>query len=209
MSCNTCGNLGSNCSCSDNCPNKVSDISVFDCNNFNVINVPCDASLCDVLELLETYTTNMVAELSTMTSVTIGAGNCIGLAAGTYGIQQVINAIIDTLCASNELVWINIPLINGWVSALQPQYAIDYDKKLLYLRGEIENIAFTSAESSFWITTINTGDQVNTTVFNANSEKNTYLFLDNGRMLYGGAESIEFPNVYLFLQSIPVIRLQN
>lgn len=98
MSCTNCGNLGSNCSCSDNCPTKTSDITVFDCNNFNVIDVPCDASLCDVLELLESYTTNMVAELSTMTSVTIGAGNCIGLAAGTYGIQQVIDAILEKLC---------------------------------------------------------------------------------------------------------------
>lgn len=98
MSCNTCGNLGSNCSCSDNCPTKTSDITVFD-GSFNIIEVPCDASLNDVLELLETYTTNMVAELSTMTSVTIGAENCIGLAAGTYGIQQVIDAILDKLCA--------------------------------------------------------------------------------------------------------------
>ena len=98
MSCTNCGNLGSNCSCSDNCPTKTSDITVFDCNNFNVIDVPCDASLCDVLALLESYTTNMVAELSTMTSVTIGAENCIGLAAGTYSIQQVIDAILVVLC---------------------------------------------------------------------------------------------------------------
>lgn len=99
MSCTNCGNLGSNCSCSDNCPTKTSDITVFDCNNFNVIDVPCDASLCDVLALLESYTTNMVAELSTMTSVIIGAENCIGLAAGTYGIQQVIDAILVQLCS--------------------------------------------------------------------------------------------------------------
>lgn len=97
MSCTTCGNLGSNCSCSDNCPNKTSDITVFD-GGFNIIEVPCDASLNDVLELLESYTTNMVAELSTMTSVVIGAENCIGLAAGTYGIQQVIDAILVVLC---------------------------------------------------------------------------------------------------------------
>lgn len=98
MSCTNCGNLGSNCSCSDNCPTKTSDITVFDCNNFNVIDVPCDASLCDVLQLLESYTTNMVSELSTMTSVTIGAENCIGLEAGTYSIQQVIDAILVVLC---------------------------------------------------------------------------------------------------------------
>ena len=99
MSCNSCGNLGSNCSCSDNCPTRTSDITTFDCNNFNVIEVPCDASLCDVLGLLESYTTNMVNELSTMTSVVIGAENCIGLAAGTYGIQQVIDAILAEICA--------------------------------------------------------------------------------------------------------------
>ena len=98
MSCNSCGNLGSNCSCSDNCPTRTSDITTFDCNNFNVIEVPCDASLCDVLGLLESYTTNMVNELSTMTSVVIGAENCIGLAAGTYSIQQVIDAILDRIC---------------------------------------------------------------------------------------------------------------
>lgn len=97
MSCTNCGNLGSNCSCSDNCPTKTSDLTVFD-GSFNIIEVPCDASLNDVLTLLESYTTNMVSELSTMTSVTIGAGNCIGLAAGTYSIQQVIDAILDKLC---------------------------------------------------------------------------------------------------------------
>lgn len=97
MSCTNCGNLGSNCSCSDNCPTKTSDLTVFD-GSFNIIEVPCDASLNDVLTLLESYTTNMVSELSTMTSVTIGAGNCIGLAAGTYSIQQVIDAILEKLC---------------------------------------------------------------------------------------------------------------
>lgn len=96
MSCTNCNK--SNCSCSDNCPNKVSDITTFDCNSFNVIEVPCDASLCDVLGLLESYTTNMVNELSTMTSVTIAEGNCIGLEAGTYGIQQVIDAILNKIC---------------------------------------------------------------------------------------------------------------
>lgn len=99
MSCTNCGNLGSNCSCSDNCPTKTSDLTVFD-GSFNIIEVPCDASLNDVLTLLESYTTNMVSELSTMTSVTIGAGNCIGLAAGTYSIQQVIDAILEKLCES-------------------------------------------------------------------------------------------------------------
>ena len=95
MSCTNCNK--SNCTCSDNCPNKASDITVFDCS-LNVIEVPCDASLCDVLTLLESYTTNMVAELSDMTSVVIDGENCIGLAAGTYSIQQVIDAILAKIC---------------------------------------------------------------------------------------------------------------
>ena len=96
MSCSSCNK--SNCTCSDNCPTKVSDITTFDCNSFNVIEVPCDASLCDVLGLLEAYTTNMVNELSEMTSVVIEAENCIGLEAGTYSIQQVIDAILENIC---------------------------------------------------------------------------------------------------------------
>lgn len=98
MSCSSCGSVNNNCSCSDNCPNRASDITVFDCNTFNVIEIPCDASLCDVLGLLEAYTTNMVNELSDMTSVVISGDNCIGLEAGTYGIQQVIDAILVKLC---------------------------------------------------------------------------------------------------------------
>jgi hypothetical protein len=97
MSCTSCNK--SNCTCSDNCPNRVSDITTFDCNNFNVIEVPCDASLCDVLALLEAYTTNMVSELSDMTTVSIEAGNCIKLAPGKYGVQQVIDAILSILCS--------------------------------------------------------------------------------------------------------------
>lgn len=114
MSCTNCGNLGSNCSCSDNCPNKVSDITTFDCNNFNVIEVPCEASLCDVLGLLESYTTNMVNELSTMTSVVIGADNCIGLAAGTYGIQQVIDAILEKICEPSCDLQVSIGLAESY-----------------------------------------------------------------------------------------------
>lgn len=105
MSCSSCNK--SNCTCSDNCPNKVSDITVFDCD-LNVIKVPCEASLCDVLKLLEAYTTNMVNELDNMTSVVISSGNCIDLAAGTYSIQQVIDAILTKLCDSICDLQVNI-----------------------------------------------------------------------------------------------------
>lgn len=97
MSCNSCGNLGSNCSCSDNCPYKTSDITVFD-GSFNVLEVPCDASLNDVLALLESYTTNMVAELIDSVTYVLADGNCLGLDAGSYGFQQIITAVIDKLC---------------------------------------------------------------------------------------------------------------
>lgn len=99
MSCTNCNK--SNCTCSDNCPNKASDITVFDCNSFNVIEVPCEASLCDVLGLLESYTTNMVNELSDMTSVVVGS-NCIGLDPGTYSVQQIYEAINIVLCNVQE-----------------------------------------------------------------------------------------------------------
>jgi hypothetical protein len=94
MSCTNCGSKS--CSCSDNCPNKTSDITVFD-GQLNVLEVPCGASLNDILALLEAYTTNMVNELDSMVSVVITAPNPIGLEAGTYSIQQVINAILATL----------------------------------------------------------------------------------------------------------------
>lgn len=95
MSCTGCGSTNSNCSCSDNCPNKTSDITVFD-GILNTLEVPCGASLNDVLALLEAYTTNMVNELDGMTSVTVGE-NPYGLAPGTYSIQQVITAITTYL----------------------------------------------------------------------------------------------------------------
>lgn len=98
MSCSNCNK--SSCNCSDNCPTKVSDITTFDCNSLNTIEVPCDASLCDVLGLLEAYTTNMVNELDNMTSVELSSGNCIGLPSGNYSIQQVVNAISQKLCDS-------------------------------------------------------------------------------------------------------------
>jgi hypothetical protein len=94
MSCTNCGSKS--CSCSDNCPNKTSDITVFD-GQLNVLEVPCGASLNDILTLLEAYTTNMVNELDNMVSVVITAPNPIGLAAGTYSTQQVINAVLATL----------------------------------------------------------------------------------------------------------------
>jgi len=106
MSCTNCGSKS--CSCSDNCPNKTSDITVFD-GQLNVLDVPCGASLNDILTLLEAYTTNMVNELSAMTSVVITSPNPIGLAAGTYSIQQVIDATLTAITnLSSQQVYVDV-----------------------------------------------------------------------------------------------------
>lgn len=160
MSCTNCGNLGSNCSCSDNCPTKTSDITVFD-GSFNIIEVPCDASLNDVLTLLESYTTNMVAELSTMTSVVIDEGNCIGLEAGTYGIQQVIDAILEKLCAIPTCplhVDINYSegnILTTTVSGGLAPYTYQWS-----IQDNDEDISFTSGTTSSSVT-MNTTPGVN------------------------------------------------
>lgn len=97
MSCSSCGNNNSftSCGCSDNCPSKTSDITLFD-GVLSSINVPVGADLNDVLALLELFVLNSVNNLSL--NIDLLSTNCLGLPAGTYGIQQVMNAIIDTLC---------------------------------------------------------------------------------------------------------------
>lgn len=63
MSCTKCGSKN-NCHCSDNCPNKASDITTYDCNTLSAVTVPCGSSLCDVLGILELYITNTASEVS-------------------------------------------------------------------------------------------------------------------------------------------------
>lgn len=105
MSCNNCN---SNCSCSDNCPNKTSDITLFD-GTFNSIEVPCDASLNDVLALLEEYASTLVTSGLTFF---FEAGNCIGLAEGNYTLQQTLDAIIAKACQCQLHAEISIDPIN-------------------------------------------------------------------------------------------------
>lgn len=95
MSCNNCN---SNCSCSDNCPNKTSDITLFD-GTFNSIEVPCDASLNDVLALLEEYTNNLVvANVNVHPFVRInndGGGSLTAQAEGGSGVYTYAWEIAD------------------------------------------------------------------------------------------------------------------
>lgn len=95
MSC-SCGNSNSlaSCTCSDNCPNKTSDITLFD-GNFSSIFVPEGASLNDVLALLESYVMTSISDLNL--TFTIGS-NCLGLTPGVYGYNQILQAVINYVC---------------------------------------------------------------------------------------------------------------
>lgn len=96
MSCTSCGsNSITSCNCNDNCPNKTSDITLFN-GNLSYIEVPSGASLNDVLSLMEMYIANGFANVDL--SYAIGAGNCLELAAGTYSYNQILSAVIDKLC---------------------------------------------------------------------------------------------------------------
>jgi hypothetical protein len=83
-----------NCGCEDNCPNKTSELT-FD-GVLNNIAVPEGATLNDVLLLLEEHSTNLFNAVNL--SYNLGAGNCIGLAAGTYSFNQIFDALIAKVC---------------------------------------------------------------------------------------------------------------
>lgn len=96
MSCTSCGsNSITSCNCNDNCPNKTSDITLFN-GSLSYIEVPAGSSLNDVLSLMEMYIANGFTDVDL--SYAIGAGNCLGLAAGTYSYNQVLTAVINKLC---------------------------------------------------------------------------------------------------------------
>jgi len=103
MSCTSCGsNSITSCNCNDNCPNKTSDITLFN-GSLSYIEVPAGSSLNDVLSLMEVYIANGFADVDL--SYAIGGDNCLGLAAGTYSYNQVLTAVIDKLCqVANEAV---------------------------------------------------------------------------------------------------------
>ena len=101
---------------SGNCPEVVlsSDIQ-FD-GTFATITVPAGADLNDVLFLMEEYFNNTLLDLENDTYV-LAAGNCIGLAAGSYGYQQLLTAVITKLCeiansVTNTTDTDNVNLIN-------------------------------------------------------------------------------------------------
>ena len=159
MSCTNCGSKS--CSCSDNCPNKTSDITVFD-GQLNVLEVPCGASLNDILALLEAYTTNMVNELSGMTSVVITAPNPIGLAAGTYSIQQVIDAILTTITnLSLQQVYVDVTKTGSNTLLATPSGGVapyTYQWFIQDSRGQITISGSSTGSSVSLLPTIATSD---------------------------------------------------
>jgi len=97
MSCSTCGsNSITSCGCTDNCPNKTSDITLFD-GNLSYVEVPAGSSLNDVLLLMESYIVTSINDLNL--NYVLAGGNCLGLEAGTYGYSQILTAIINELCS--------------------------------------------------------------------------------------------------------------
>lgn len=88
--------------CNNNCPEKTSDITLFD-GTFNNITVPDGSSLNDVLALLETYFTNQINGIET--SYTLESDSaCLGLTAGTYSLQQMVQAIILKVCENADSI---------------------------------------------------------------------------------------------------------
>ena len=154
--------------------------------------------------------------------------NCLGLPAGTYSYQQMIDAIITLLCSleplitaveddvaalqdNNILEWIDIVLVNGWIesdSVNNPaQYAIQ--NGLMYLKGNIEIVEVTSLTNIFWASVPMTGITrvIDTMCYeNFSTIGAAPIRVEAGDMSYEGPVDA---NVVLFLDSIPVIRLTN
>jgi hypothetical protein len=84
-----------NCSCSDDCPNRTSDLTFN--GTFNNIPVPDGSTLNDVLGLIEDHINNEVNE--SVVTYTLLAGNCLSLPAGEYSQNQIIDAIVAQVCS--------------------------------------------------------------------------------------------------------------
>jgi len=83
-----------NCGCEDNCPDKTSEIT-FD-GVLNNIAVPENATLNDVLLLLEEHSVNLFNSI--VLSYELGPDNCLGLEPGTYSFNQIFDALISKAC---------------------------------------------------------------------------------------------------------------
>jgi hypothetical protein len=154
--------------------------------------------------------------------------NCLGLAAGTYSYQQMIDAIIALLCElnssvvtiennitnlqnNNVLEWNNIVLSYGWeaVDLLNnpPQYAIQ--NGLMYLKGNIHTDEITVLTQEIWGAVPMTGITrvIDTMCYeNFSTVGAVKIRIQAGTMSYIGPVEVES---VLMLDSIPAIRLTN
>lgn len=93
--------MGNECGCGNSgcdCAYKTSDISLWD-GVFTSITVPPGAGLNEVLALLENYATT--SSSCNDVNYTLNAYSaCLGLPAGTYSFQQIIDAIVSRICAN-------------------------------------------------------------------------------------------------------------
>lgn len=129
MSCSSCGNNSlTSCGCSDNCPNKSSEIN-FD-GVLNSINVPDGSNINVVFALLEEYIITTVSELDL--SYTVLAGNCLGIPAGEYGYDQIFDALTVALCALNIEV-------DGLADAFAA-FEITINSQILDIQTDVTNI---------------------------------------------------------------------
>lgn len=119
MSCGCTQNGLTSCGCSDNCPYKTSDITVFD-GSFTSIVLPAGAGLNEALEALEEFVLNTVNNLNLV--FTVSPSNCLGLAPGEYGYSQMFTAIINALCELNvdvSSLQASITAIEGDITTIQ------------------------------------------------------------------------------------------
>lgn len=80
------------------CPEVIGTGDIQNNVQFNTIVVPEGATLSEVLVLMETYFNQTLLDLENDT-FTLTEPNCLGLAAGDYGYQQIVTAMITVLCA--------------------------------------------------------------------------------------------------------------
>lgn len=132
MSCGCNQNGLTNCGCTDNCPYKTSDITLFD-GQFSTIVVPEGAGLNEVLELLEQFTVDTVTSLNF--NYTIGIGNCLGIPAGTYGYNQIFDALNTAICNLQS----SITTIQGDITTIEGDIAL-IEGDITTIQEDITNI---------------------------------------------------------------------
>ncbi len=132
MSCSNCGsNAITSCSCNDNCPTTTSEL-LFD-GTLNSIPVPDGANLNDVLLLLETFVIQSIDELNL--EYVLSAENCLGLPAGTYGYNQIFDAVNAAICSIEG----DITTIQGDITTIENDItAIEGD--ITSIEGDITTI---------------------------------------------------------------------